>query len=88
MPDYAPATFGTWLKARRRTLDVTQKELARTLDCAEITVRKIEANRLRPSKYLARLMLQKLRVPRAEQAELIQLARRRPQDRSQVLMPR
>jgi DNA-binding XRE family transcriptional regulator len=78
MPDYAPATFGTWLKTRRHTLDITQKELALKIDCAEITVRKIEANRLRPSKYLARVMLRKLRVPRTEQAELIQLARRRP----------
>ena len=78
MTELAPLTFGTWLKSRRRNLDLTQKELALKLECAEITVRKIEANRLRPSKYLARLILQKLRVPRAEQADLVLLARRRP----------
>ncbi len=71
---YAP-TFGEWLKSRRRALDVTQKQLAVQLECAEITIRKIEANRLRPSKNLARLMLKKLNVPRAEQDELVQLAR-------------
>ena len=77
MIETASPNFGGWLKARRRTLDLTQRELAAKLDCAEITVRKIEANRLRPSKYLARLMLQKLRVPRGERPELILLARQR-----------
>lgn len=44
--------------------------------CAEITIRKIEANHLRPSKQLARLMLERLDVPRGEHEELVQLARR------------
>ena len=71
--------FGVWLKARRHALDLTQKDLAKRLNCAEITVRKIEANQLRPSKVLARILLQKLGVPRAQHPDLIQLARRRVQ---------
>lgn len=71
-------SFGAWLKAQRHARDLTQKELAARLACAEITVRKIEANRLRPSKHLAQLLVQKLGVPRAERADLVLLARRRP----------
>lgn len=71
-------TFGAWLQTQRRVCDLTQKELAARLGCAEITIRKIEANQRRPSQLLARALLQKLKVPRREQAPLIHLARRRP----------
>ena len=77
MAELGNITFGSWLKMRRRALDVTQKELARRVECAEITIRKIEANHLRPSKGLARALLKKLNVPLAEYEALIQLARRR-----------
>ncbi len=76
MIELAP-TFGEWLRTRRRALDVTQKQLAYQVECAEITIRKIEANHLRPSKGLARVLLKKLNVPRGEYEPLIQLARRR-----------
>ena len=77
MNQLTPLTFGAWLKIRRRTLDVTQKQLAQQVECAEITIRKIEANQLRPSKQLARDLLRKLNVSRTEQESLIQLARQR-----------
>ncbi len=57
-------TFGAWLKTRRRDRDVTQKELARAVGCAEITIRKIEADQLRPSKHLARITERAPRTPR------------------------
>jgi DNA-binding XRE family transcriptional regulator len=69
-------TFGNWLKARRRTCDVTQVQLARRVGCAEITIRKIEADDLRPSKHLARLLLHELGVRENEQSALMSLARR------------
>lgn len=69
-------TFGAWLKIRRRELDLTQKELAQHVRCAEITIRKIEADQLRPSKHLARVLLEKLGVQKKEQDDLILLARR------------
>ncbi|RIK22783.1 MAG: hypothetical protein DCC52_13530 [Chloroflexi bacterium] len=69
-------TFGSWLKARRCARDMTQVELARRVGCAEITIRKIEADDLRPSKHLARLLLHELGVRENEQPALMSLARR------------
>lgn len=71
------ATFGAWLKTTRRAHDLTQRELAGHVGCAEITIRKIEADQLRPSKHLVDLLLEQLWVPRAEQEVLMRLARRR-----------
>jgi|GEM_PF-1540970 len=42
-------SFGTIIKEHRRVLDLTQAELARRVGCATITIRKIEADTLRPS---------------------------------------
>ncbi len=36
MPDNA--SFGSWLKQRRKTLDLTQAELARLVGCATVTI--------------------------------------------------
>lgn len=77
MSDTDAATFGTWLKLRRRALDVTQKELARQVECAEITIRKIEANALRPSKKLTGKLVAVLRVPQDELSGIVELARNR-----------
>ena len=46
-------TFGQWLKQRRKVLGLTQKELAKQLGCAEVTLRKIEAGDFAPSAPLA-----------------------------------
>jgi transcriptional regulator with XRE-family HTH domain len=35
--------FGHWLRRRRKALDLSQKELARRVDCSPATIRKIEA---------------------------------------------
>lgn len=69
-------TFGSWLRTRRRARDMTQKELAQCAGCAEITIRKIEADDLRPSKHLAGVLLETLQVALGEQPALMQLARR------------
>ena len=70
-------SFGNWLKARRRALGFTQDELARRVYCAEITIRKIEADQLRPSKQLAELLVNAVEVAATEQAMFVQLARQR-----------
>lgn len=49
-------SFGAWLKQRRRTLDLTQDELAQRIVCSLSTLRKIEADNLTPSKELAQLL--------------------------------
>lgn len=71
-------TFGKWLKAERRAQDLTQVELARRVYCAEITIRKIEADQLRPSRRLVYLLLNALEIPHAQQDDLLRLARRTP----------
>jgi ribosome-binding protein aMBF1 (putative translation factor) len=71
------ASFGNWLKTRRRALGLTQDELAHQVYCAEITIRKIEADQLRPSKQLAELLVSALQVTATEQAMFVQLARQR-----------
>ena len=68
-------TFGKWLRANRRAQDLTQVELAQRVGCAEITIRKIEAGHLAPSKNLAYLLLNALAVPRMQQERLVRFAR-------------
>lgn len=45
-------TFGKWLHNQRRALDLTQETLADQAGCARITLRRIEADVLKPSKEL------------------------------------
>lgn len=45
--------FGNWLRQQRKTLDLTQTELAHRVGCAPVTVKKIETGVRRPSKQIA-----------------------------------
>lgn len=71
-------SFGSWVRTTRSTLGLTQKEFARLVYCAAVTVRKIEHDRLRPSEQLADSILEKVGVPPEEREPLIRLARERP----------
>ena len=44
-------SFGLWLKQRRKSLDLTQADLADQVGCSTTTIRKIEADQRRPSKH-------------------------------------
>ena len=68
-------TFGEWLRRRRGGLGLTQKELARQGGYAEVTMRKIEADELRPSREMAERLAGALRVPAAERAAFVRFAR-------------
>jgi predicted ATPase/DNA-binding XRE family transcriptional regulator len=68
-------SFGMWLRQRRRMLDLTQKALANQIGCAEITVRQIETDVLKPSKGLALILLKKLNVPSEEHEAWLRFAR-------------
>jgi predicted ATPase/DNA-binding XRE family transcriptional regulator len=68
-------SFGEWLRQRRRMLDLTQQELADQMGCARITLRRIEAGALKPSKELALILLQKLGTPTIEREAWLQFAR-------------
>lgn len=68
-------SFGEWLRHRRRELDLTQEELARQVGCARITVRKIEAGQMRPSKQLVELLMEQLRIAADERESFMHFAR-------------
>jgi DNA-binding XRE family transcriptional regulator len=59
-------SFGEWVRKRRHILDLTQQELADQAGCARITLRRIEAGTLKPSRELAGILLEKLDTPEAE----------------------
>jgi predicted ATPase/DNA-binding XRE family transcriptional regulator len=71
-------SFGRWLRARRRALDLTQDDLARQVGCAIITIQKLEADERRPSRQLAERLVDTLMVAPDQRAALISLARAEP----------
>ena len=68
-------SFGQIVKERRTVLGLTQAELARRVGCAAITIRKIEADALRPSVQVAELLAIALGIPEKDQLGFIRLAR-------------
>src|SRR5262249_6624745 len=75
LPMYNDLSFGTWLKHRRKALDMTQADLARQVGCAVITIRKIESDQLRPSVQIARRMAEYLNLGSEDRAAFVQAAR-------------
>lgn len=67
--------FGKLLKARRKALDLTQQELGQRVGCSAVTIRKIELGERRPSRHMAELLIQHLRLPSHEHAAFLELAR-------------
>jgi len=72
------SSFSQWLKKRRKTLDLTQGELAKRVGCAIITIQKIEANERRPSKQMAGLLAEHLDIPKEVNQEFVRFARGEP----------
>jgi transcriptional regulator with XRE-family HTH domain len=70
-----PVSFGTWLRQKRRSLDLTQKAFAAQVGCAEITVRRMEADEYKPSRELALLLFEKLGISESERPQWISFAR-------------
>jgi WD40 repeat protein/transcriptional regulator with XRE-family HTH domain len=68
-------SFGTIVKEHRRLRDLTQAELARRVGCAAITIRKIEADALRPSQQIAERLAMALGIPLDDRATFVRLAR-------------
>lgn len=68
-------SFGTWLRQRRRALDLTQKAFADQVGCAEITVRRMEADEYKPSNELALVLFEKLGIPEPERPQWARFAR-------------
>lgn len=71
-PDNA---FGQAVRQHRRSLDLTQEELARRVGCAPVTLRKIEYGDLCPSQQIAERLAMALAIPLDERAEFVRQAR-------------
>jgi predicted ATPase/transcriptional regulator with XRE-family HTH domain len=71
----ARATFGEWLKQRRKELDLTQEDLAQRIGCSTIAIRKLEAGARRPSKHIATIVADLFQIPGAEIEGFLSFAR-------------
>jgi predicted ATPase/transcriptional regulator with XRE-family HTH domain len=69
------SSFGAWLYKQRRSLDLTRKAFADQVGCAQVTLRRIENDTLKPSKELALVLLEKLGIPEHERPQWVQFAR-------------
>jgi len=71
----ASASFGAWVRRRRRALDLTQSQLGDLAACTESAIRKIEADERRPSRRIAERMADALRIAADERQAFIDAAR-------------
>src|SRR5215213_10011313 len=69
------ASFGYWVRRRRKALDLTQDELARQVGCALSTIRKIEADERRPSRQVAERLAALLELTAQELPAFLKAAR-------------
>ena len=68
-------SFGQWLSRSRKSMGLTQRELAERVNCATITVRKIEAEQRRPSLQVIERLAHVLNVPNNEYGAFVHFAR-------------
>ncbi|HSK66339.1 MAG TPA: helix-turn-helix transcriptional regulator, partial [Anaerolineales bacterium] len=68
-------SFGSWVKRRRKALDLTQQKLAWLVGCSLATIVKIEADERRPSHQVAALLAQHLGIPPDQQDLFLKIAR-------------
>jgi len=75
IPNSRITSFGAWVRALRRQLDLTQAELGKRASCSEATIRKIEADERKPSVQLAELLARALDIPPDDYRRFLGLAR-------------
>ncbi|MFW5942904.1 MAG: ATP-binding protein [Chloroflexota bacterium] len=69
------ASFGEWVKERRRRLDLTRAQVARCAGCSVSALRKIEGDERRPSLQLAGLLANCLQIADDTRDIFLQVAR-------------
>lgn len=69
------ASFGDWLRRRRKALDLTQDALAEQVGCSVGLIRKIEGDERRPSRQIAELLAAVLQIPTGERDKFLKVAR-------------
>ena len=68
-------SFGTWIKRRRKALDLTQQQLAQEIGCSPSLIFKIESDERRPSRQMAELLAKKLDIPPEQRSNFLKTAR-------------
>ena len=67
-------SFGTWVKRRRKALDLTREEFARQVGCSTSLIFKIESDERRPSRQMAELLARHLEVPQDQYDLFLKIA--------------
>ena len=68
-------SFGTWVRRRRKSMDLTQSELAQRLGCSVSLIFKIESDERRPSRQIAELLVKHLEIPEEQRELFLKVAR-------------
>jgi predicted ATPase/transcriptional regulator with XRE-family HTH domain len=68
-------SFGNWVKHRRKTLDLTQQELAERVGCSVSLIFKIESDERRPSRQIAELLAEWLEILPDQRTLFLKVAR-------------
>lgn len=74
----ASTSFGAWLKQRRKSLDLTQDELARKVGCSTSLLQKIESGERRPSCQIVELLASALDITPDKYPTFVEFARADP----------
>src|SRR5438477_4223754 len=69
------ASFGIWLRQRRKALRLTQEELAERMACSSAMVRKIEAGERAASEQMADLLADSFGIVPGERPAFVQFAK-------------
>jgi transcriptional regulator with XRE-family HTH domain len=68
-------SFGEWLRQRRRALDLTRAELGQCVGYSVSGLRKVEDDERRPSRQMAELLAQCLKIPSEDHPRFVKVAR-------------
>jgi predicted ATPase/transcriptional regulator with XRE-family HTH domain len=68
-------SFGTWVRHRRKALDLTQQQLAASVGCSRSLIFKIESDERRPSRQIAELLAQHVEIPPDQRDLFLKVAR-------------
>jgi predicted ATPase/transcriptional regulator with XRE-family HTH domain len=68
-------SFGNWVRRRRKSLDLTQEELAQRVGCSASLIFKIESDERRPSRQIAALLVEHLEIPPDQRDLFLKVAR-------------
>ena len=71
----AEVSFGEWLKRRRKSLGLTQEQLALKINCSTSALRKFESEERRPSAEIVEQLADIFNIPQQERKSFLRFAR-------------